>query len=173
MQKLTLQVWNLPLALFLPPEMPSPRPKGNGDRIMNVLYYCNVKSGLLFCGIFFVSLLYGQEDKGTYSAFAINNKEVIWVQVFHASQSIDSLQQHVFDFLKRKAWIKELHFDGPEIVADIRNFRVDYKRFGGKYMNTSNLIRTGRWLGNQDMPRKSPSLKNPALPHFGYFTPSN
>ena len=82
-----------------------------------------------------------------FEQIAINSKEVVWVQVYHASQSEDSLRAHVFDFLKRKAWINDLHFDGPEIVADIQNFRVDYKRYGGKYMNTSNLIRTGRWSG--------------------------
>lgn len=102
---------------------------------------------LLSCGVFFFSFLYGQEKGATYSAFSINNKEVIWVQVFHAAQPEDSLKDHVVKFLKRKAWIKDLHFDGPELVADIQNFRVDYKRYGGKYMNTSNLIRTGRWSG--------------------------
>lgn len=93
------------------------------------------------------SCLCAQEKNATYSAFAIDHKEVIWSQVFHAHQSADELRQHVYDFLKRKAWIKEIQFDGPEIVADIYNFRVDYKRYGGKYMNTSNLIRTGRWSG--------------------------
>lgn len=102
---------------------------------------------LITCCVFFFSFLYGQDEGATYSAFAINNKEVIWAQVFHATQPEDSLKDHVVKFLKRKAWIKDLHFDGPELVATIQNFRVDYKRYGGKYMNTSNLIRTGRWLG--------------------------
>lgn len=90
---------------------------------------------------------WGQEATVTYSAFAINNKEVVWAQVFHASQSADSLRAHVEAFLKRKAWIADLHYDGPDLVADMINFRVDYKRYGGKYMNTSHLIRTGRWWG--------------------------
>ena len=72
---------------------------------------------------------------------------MIWVQVYQAQQPEDSLSDHVFKFLKRKAWIKDLHFDGDEIVADIQNYRVDYKRYGGKYINTSNLIRTARWSG--------------------------
>lgn len=93
------------------------------------------------------SMLHAQENKTTYSAFAIDHKEVIWVQVFHAQQSQEVLTDHVYDFLKRKAWVKNMHFDGPELVADIENFRVDYKRYGGKYMNTSNLIRTARWSG--------------------------
>lgn len=93
------------------------------------------------------SCLYAQETKTTYSAFAIDHKEVVWIQVFHAHQSAEELTDHVYDLLKRKAWIKNPHFDGAELVADIQNFRVDYKRYGGKYMNTSNLIRTARWSG--------------------------
>lgn len=90
-------------------------------------------------------MLHAQENKPTYSAFAIDHKEVVWIQVFHAKQSEEVLTDLVYDFLKRKAWIKNIHFDGHELVADIENFRVDYKRYGGKYMNTSNLIRTARW----------------------------
>lgn len=89
----------------------------------------------------------GQENTATYSAFTIDNKEVIWVQVYHAQQPSDVLRDHVLEFLKRQAWLKNVHLDGREIVADISNFRVDYKRYGGKYMNTSNIIRTGRWSG--------------------------
>lgn len=90
---------------------------------------------------------YAQETKATYSGFTIDDKEVIWTQVYHAQHLADELGVLVFDFLKRKSWIKNVHFDGSEIVADIENFRVDYKRYGGKYMNTSNIIRTGRWSG--------------------------
>lgn len=101
----------------------------------------------LFAVVFFFSSTFSQEKNATYSSFAIDNKEVIWVQVYHANQPATALSDHVFDFLKRQAWVKNLHFDQDELVADIENFRVDYKRYGGKYLNTSNLIRTGRWSG--------------------------
>lgn len=106
-----------------------------------------MKLQLLFIPVLSCFPLYGQEKNATYSSFAIDNKDVIWVQVYHAQQPGDVLTQHVHEFLKRKAWIKNIQYDGPEIVADIVNLRVDYKRYGGKYMNTSNLIRTGRWSG--------------------------
>lgn len=96
---------------------------------------------------FFSFSLYGQAKNETYSSFVLENKEVMWTQVYHAQQSADELSGRVFDFLKRKAWIEDLRFDGTEIVGDIANLRVDYKRYGGKYMNTSNLIRTARWSG--------------------------
>lgn len=106
-----------------------------------------MKFRLLFGLILYFSWVQGQEKNTTYSAFAIDNKEVVWVQVYHAQQPADLLRDQVSDFLKRKAWIKDLHIDGGEIVADLQSFRVDYKRYGGKYMNTSNLIRTARWSG--------------------------
>ena len=58
---------------------------------------------------FFCSL-YGQENKVTYSAFAIDNKEVVWVQVYHAHQPSGQLTDRVFDLLKRKSWIKKSAF---------------------------------------------------------------
>ena len=91
--------------------------------------------------------LCGQAKKESYSSFVLDNKEVMWLQVYHAQQSTNVLAAHVFEFLKRKPWIEDLRFDGSEIVGDITNFRADYKRYGGKYMNTSNLIRTARWSG--------------------------
>jgi hypothetical protein len=104
-----------------------------------------------FLIFFWTLLLYfntsGQESKQTYSSFAIDNKEVIWVQVYHTQESATVLAEHALDFLKRQAWIRNAHFDGREIVADIQDFRIDYKRYGGKYMNTSNLIRTAKWSG--------------------------
>lgn len=106
-----------------------------------------MRPGLLFIALLFAARVEGQEQNTTYSAFAIDNKEVIWVQVYHTPQPAAILSQHVFDFLKRKAWVRNLHVDGPEIVMDLENFRVDYKRFGGRYMNTSSLIRTARWSG--------------------------
>jgi hypothetical protein len=102
---------------------------------------------LLIVLLLFSFSTYGQEKNATYSAFAIDNKEVIWVQVYHAQQPADRLLTLLHDFLKRKSWIKNLQYDGDEIVADIENLRLDFKRYGGKYMNTSNLIRTGKWSG--------------------------
>jgi hypothetical protein len=106
-----------------------------------------VKTRLLFIALLFAARVEGQEKNTTYSAFAIDNKEVIWVQVYHAQQPVGILSQQVHDFLKHKAWVKNLRADGSEIVIDLENFRVDYKRYGGRYMNTSNLIRTARWSG--------------------------
>lgn len=110
-------------------------------------YHYNVRIRLIFSAILVSTAGYSQDKNPTYSAFAIDNKEAIWVQVFHAQQPADILSKQVHDFLKHKAWIRDIHFDGDDIIADIRNLRVDYKRYGGKYMNTSNLIRTARWSG--------------------------
>lgn len=100
----------------------------------------------LFILTFISSSVYSQPVP-TYSSFAIDHKEVVWVQIYHQNESAESLSAQVLDFLKRKAWVKNLEYDGPELVADIQHFRVDYKRYGGKYMNTSSLIRSARWTG--------------------------
>lgn len=110
-------------------------------------YFCGVKKILCLLLMAFSAIVQAQPTN-TYSGFTIDNKEVLWVQVFHANQPREELSQQVFEFLKRRSWIRNIAFDGPEITADIQNFRVDYKKYGGKYMNTSNLIRTGRWSGH-------------------------
>ena len=43
---------------------------------------------------------HGQDKAATYSAFTIDNKEVIWVQVYHAQQRSDVLRERVLEFLK-------------------------------------------------------------------------
>jgi hypothetical protein len=98
--------------------------------------------------VFFFCSGYGQEDtKKTYSSFSIDNKEVVWIQIYHVAESRPVLKDQVLEFLKRKAWISNITTEDNELIADLQNFRVDYKRYGGKYMNTSNLIRSGRWSG--------------------------
>jgi hypothetical protein len=114
---------------------------------MNPFYTCKVKFRLHFVAVFFFSVAFGQEKNATYSAFAIDNKEVIWVRIYDVPEPTGVLTEEISNFLKRKAWIRNLYVNDGEIVADIKNFRVDYKRYGGKYMNTSNLIRTARWSG--------------------------
>lgn len=115
--------------------------------VMNDFLLRRIKLSVLFITLLSPAMVHGQEKNTTYSAFAIDNKEVIWLQVYHAQQRADVLGLQVHDFLKRKAWVKNLQYDGSEIVVTLENFRVDYKRYGGKYMNTSNLIRTARWSG--------------------------
>ncbi|MEO5602438.1 MAG: hypothetical protein ABIR06_16070 [Cyclobacteriaceae bacterium] len=106
-----------------------------------------MKFRLLVFVLLFSSGLFGQHKIQTYASFAIDQKEVVWVQVYPQNDAQENLSGQVLDFLKRKSWIKNLQFDGQEIMADLENFRVDYKRYGGKYMNTSMLIRSARWSG--------------------------
>lgn len=89
----------------------------------------------------------GQSGITNYQSFVIDNKEVAWAQVYHNEEKADTLSQKIFRHLKRKVWIKEIHYDGSDIVAELANYRPDYKRYGGKYMNTSTIIRTGKWDG--------------------------
>ncbi|HEX8041036.1 MAG TPA: hypothetical protein VF490_17910 [Chryseosolibacter sp.] len=106
-----------------------------------------MKSALVFVVLLGSASIYGQEKKPAYSAFILDNKEVIWVQVYETAQPSAEQKEQLIDLLKQKAWIDNLSEDGSDLIADVKNFRVDYKRYGGKYMNTSNLIRSARWSG--------------------------
>ena len=88
-----------------------------------------------------------QHEIVTYQSFALADKEVMWVQVYHFDDSIKNISNKLFDHLKQKVWIKNIHVEGSDIVADLTEYRPDYKRYGGKYMNTSAITRTGRWKG--------------------------
>lgn len=87
------------------------------------------------------------QHTNTYSGFTIVGKEVVWSQVYHVDGPADSLSGVVWRMLKDKGWIRNLHREDADLVGDIERMRVDYKRYGGRYLNTSQLIRTGRWTG--------------------------
>lgn len=82
-----------------------------------------------------------------YQSFVIDHKEVVWLQVFHEEHPVDQLRKELFDHLKQKSWIKDIVIASEEIVAEITDYRPDYKRYGGKFTNTSEIIRTGKWSG--------------------------
>lgn len=82
-----------------------------------------------------------------YRSFHIEHKEVVWLQVYHEEPVIENLSQRLFDHLKNKVWIKDIKFEGNDIVAELTDYRPDYKRYGGKFTNTSYVVRTGKFAG--------------------------
>ena len=101
---------------------------------------------MVFCLFFFTSVVVAQTSVA-YRSFHIENKEVIWVQVYHEEPTLDKLSERLFDHLKNKVWIKEIKFEDNDIVAELVDYRPDYKRYGGKFTNTSSVIRTGKFAG--------------------------
>lgn len=81
----------------------------------------------------------------TYQSFSLQNKEVAWIQVYSLDDSIKNIPAKLVHHLKHKAWIDNIHYEGSDIVANLTEYRPDYKRYGGKYMSTSSVIRTARW----------------------------
>jgi hypothetical protein len=102
-----------------------------------------------FILLLIISSLQASSQPGivSYQSFVIDNKEVVWVQVYHFEDSLQKITTRLFEHLKRKYWITGIGYDGTDIVADLISYRPDYKRYGGKFMNTSMIIRTGRWTG--------------------------
>lgn len=82
-----------------------------------------------------------------YRSFHIEHKEVVWVQVYHEEPVVEKLPERLFNHLKSKVWIKDIRFEGTDIVAELTDYRPDYKRYGGKFTNTSSIVRTGRFAG--------------------------
>jgi hypothetical protein len=102
---------------------------------------------LSFAFLSFHPFLFAQAEITHYQSFLIENREAVWVQVYHNEETSDSLSYKIFNHLKRKSWIKQLQFDGKDIVAELQGYRPDYKRYGAKFRNTSTIIRTGKWNG--------------------------
>lgn len=103
---------------------------------------------LLFISILSIADLYpSQQDITRYRSFVIDNREVVWIQVYHHADSAGDLSRKVFAHFDRKAWIGNLRYEGDELVADLADYRPDYRRYGGKYMNTSSVVRNGEWEG--------------------------
>lgn len=90
---------------------------------------------------------YAQREITTYQGFNVVNREVIWVRVFHQEEPAAVLSEKLFTHLSRKAWIENVRYEGKDLVGNLINYRPDYKRYGGKFRNTSILLRTGRWDG--------------------------
>lgn len=102
-----------------------------------------------FSSIFFLflsSVVFAQTPVA-YRSFHIENKEVVWVQVYHEEPVIEKLPERLFNHLKNKVWIKDIGFEGTDIVCELIDYRPDYKRYGGKFTNTSSIIRTGKFAG--------------------------
>jgi hypothetical protein len=100
--------------------------------------------------IFFVliaSTAVAQNPPVAYRSFHIEHKEVVWIQVYHEEPVVENLPQRLFDHLKNKVWIKDIQFEGTDIVAELTDYRPDYKRYGGKFTNTSSIVRTGKFAG--------------------------
>lgn len=105
-------------------------------------------SALLFALSVSLSLpVSAQRDITTYQGFHVVNREVIWARVFHQEEPAEVLSEKLFSHLSRKVWIENLRYDGKDIVGNLINYRPDYKRYGGKFRNTSILLRTGKWDG--------------------------
>jgi len=97
--------------------------------------------------VLFAFYFLGNQQVPNYLSFSIHNKEVVWEQVYHDDINPEQLSESLFNHLKSKVWIKDLRYDGEDIVGELANYRPDYKRYGGKFRNTATAIRTGKWDG--------------------------
>jgi hypothetical protein len=89
-----------------------------------------------------------QEEVTTYRSFTIHNREAVWSQVYQANSiSAGDLSIKLFTHLKGRIWLTNLQYEGQDIVGDIQRMKIEYKKYGGRFMNTSTILRTGTWYG--------------------------
>jgi hypothetical protein len=106
-----------------------------------------MRSIVSFILLIFPIALSAQQLMANYQSFSIDNTDVVWAQVYHHEKSIEEIRKKLFSHFQQKVWIKDIKIEGDDIIAEMVNYRPDYKRYGGKFMNTSSIIRTGRWTG--------------------------
>jgi hypothetical protein len=82
-----------------------------------------------------------------YRSFAVENSEVVWVQVYAHDSAHHYEPEKVFEQLKKHPWLANVRLDGQAILADLHDFKVDFRKFDAKAVKTSTIIRTGRWDG--------------------------
>jgi hypothetical protein len=104
-----------------------------------------IRSVLFITMLMFTGKLVGQEQIDNYQAFHLEHKEVAWLQVFHVDDTVTNLSKQLYEHLSHKSWVTALKFDGEDLIGELIEYKPDYKRYGGKYMNTSEVTRTGRW----------------------------
>jgi hypothetical protein len=115
-----------------------------------------IRTFLIFISVvMFTGKSTGQEWIDNYQSFVIDHKEVSWIQVFHVDDTVSNLPQQLFEHLSHKSWITALKFEGEDLMGELIEYKPDYKRYGGKYMNTSEVTRTGRWKGKVRISFKS------------------
>jgi hypothetical protein len=103
--------------------------------------------GLILFIQFFVSSCFGQQvTRSTYSYFEIENREAVWVYIFpENNKTEEEIRENMIDHLKHKTWVKKLEKDNGDLMVDIENYLVEYKKHGGSYTRTPMVIRSGRW----------------------------
>lgn len=108
----------------------------------------DMKRLFLTCLLLLASAVTFSQTSVSYRSFHIENKEILWLQVFHEEHADIDLSKSIFDHLRNKSWIKNLRYEQSTLVAEIHDYRPDYKRYGGKFTNTSSVVRTGKFSGN-------------------------
>ena len=84
-----------------------------------------------------------------YNSFHADPKGVFWARNFdQPGYSSSSLRNRMLDHLLKNPFVREVKMDSVgNISASIRNLKMNYKRFGIRYISTSDKISDGRWKG--------------------------
>lgn len=80
--------------------------------------------------------IFGQEGK-VLNNFKIDDLgEVQYIKVFEVQNGIEFNTDILITFLRTKSNLSNINLIDGNILGDIENVRINYKKYGGKYMNT-------------------------------------
>ena len=91
----------------------------------------------------------GQYSFQVYSSFHADPKGVFWLKRFdQPGYSSEGIRQNMLAHLKKNPAVRDVKMDeSGNIVATIKNLKLDYKKLGVPFIKTSNKISHGRWKG--------------------------
>lgn len=91
----------------------------------------------------------GQYAIPVYSSFHADPKGVYWLKRFdQPGYSSEGLRERMLMRLQKNPSVRDVKMDASgNIVASIKNMKIDYKRLGVPFLKTSNKVSNGRWKG--------------------------
>lgn len=87
------------------------------------------------------------QDINKYELWQIEENEVYWNNAYPYKGPLDSLQQKVEQMLQSKSFTFQVVRNENGFYGEIRNYRVDCRKYGRTQMNTPTMYWSGEWMG--------------------------
>lgn len=102
---------------------------------------------ILFVSLCSTIICPGQNGPTTYDAFQLQNGELYWKNKYEFKGTAEELQRALSEFLRTKSFTSNVIRNENGFYGELRNFKVDCKRYGRRYFNTPHIYWDGYWSG--------------------------
>ncbi len=89
--------------------------------------------------------VYTCSAQSSYMNFKIENRDAVWQKVYEIEMDSASLANTIVNRLKSSGYIEQVEEVDGRIVFNLKDFIVDYKKFGGSLMTTAFIFSNGQW----------------------------